>query len=63
MIQNFTNTFKNISLTPYRLIAAGEGARNIQLPDGSITSCSDVKRELNYCQLFAWNLEIGRAHV
>ena len=23
MIQNFTNTFKNISLTPYRLIAAG----------------------------------------
>ena len=60
MIQNFTNTFKNISLTPYRLIAAGEGARNIQLPDGSITSCSDVKRELNYCQLFAWNLE-GKA--
>lgn len=58
--QIFTNTFKNISLTPYRLIAAGEGARNVKLPDGSVVNCSDIKRDLGFCQLFAWNLE-GKA--
>lgn len=60
MEQNWTNTFKGICLTPYRIIAAGEGARNIELPDGSKLNCSDVKRDLNFCQLFAWNLE-GKA--
>lgn len=57
---DMTNTFKSISLTPYRLIAAGEGAKNIKLPDGSTMNCSDAKRELGYPQLFAWNLE-GKA--
>lgn len=60
MEQNFTNTFKNISLSPYRLIAAGEGARNIVMPDKSVINCSDIKRDLGYPQLFAWNLE-GKA--
>lgn len=55
--QNMTNTFKNVSKTPYLLIAAGEGARNIKLPDGSTVNASDVKRDLGYPQLFAWNLE------
>ena len=58
--QNWTNTFANISLTPYRLIAAGEGPRNVELPDGTIMSASDLKRTMKYPQLFAWNLE-GKA--
>ena len=60
MEQIFTNTFKNISLTPYRLIAAGEGPKNFTLPDGTETDCSEIKRNLKYPQLFAWNLE-GKA--
>ena len=51
--QNWVNTFNNISLTPYRLISAGEGPRNIQMPDGSVLSASELKRDLNYPQLFA----------
>lgn len=58
--QNWTNTFANISLTPYRLIAAGEGPRNVELPDGTIMNASDLKRDLKYPCLFAWNLE-GKA--
>lgn len=58
--QNMTNTFRHVSLTPYRLIAAGEGPRNVELPDGSIMSASELKRQMNYPQLFAWNLE-GKA--
>ena len=58
--QNFTNTFKNISITPYRLISAGEGPRNVNLPDGTVLSASDLKRDMEYPQLFAWNLE-GKA--
>ena len=58
--QNMTNTFRNISLTPYRLIAAGEGPKNVELPDGTVISASDLKRNMRYPQLFAWNLE-GKA--
>lgn len=58
--QNLTNTFRGISLTPYRLISAGEGPRNVVLPDNVIMNASDLKRDLNYPQLFAWNLE-GKA--
>lgn len=57
MEQNWTNPYKNISLTPYRLIAAGGGSGKVQLPDGTELSPSDLKRELGYCQLFAWNAE------
>ena len=60
MDQVWKNTFKDISLTPYRLIAAGEGPKNFTLPDGTLTDCNEIKRDLNYCQLFAWNLE-GKA--
>lgn len=38
----------------YLLVAAGSGARNIELPDGTITSCEEVKTELGYPQLLAW---------
>lgn len=57
MEQIWTNPFENLSLDAYQLIAAGEGPRNVQLPDGTVISAADVKKELNYCQLFAWNLE------
>lgn len=53
MEQNWTNTFKDISLTPYRLIAAGEGPKNFTLPDGTLTDCSEIKRNLNYPCLYA----------
>lgn len=55
--QNWTNPYKNISLTPYRLIAAGGGPKNVQLPDGAIIDASELKRELLYPGLFAWNAE------
>lgn len=58
--QNMTNTFSNISLTPYRLIAAGEGPRNVELPDGTVINAADYKKELNYPCLYAWNSE-GKA--
>ena len=57
MEQIWTNTFKNIKLTPYRLIAAGAGVSKTLLPDGTEMGASDLKRELGYCQLFAWNAE------
>lgn len=53
MEQNWTNTFKNISLTPYRLIAAGEGPKNFTLPDRTVTDCNEIKRNLKFPQLFA----------
>lgn len=53
MDQVWTNTFKGISLTPYRLIAAGEGPKNFTLPDGTLTDCNEIKRTLKYPQLFA----------
>lgn len=49
--------FRGISLKPYRLIAAGGGLRNIVMPDGTVTGCDELKRELEYPQLFAWNAE------
>lgn len=60
MIQDFTNPFKNYIQEDYLLIAAGEGVNNVDMPDGSVLSASDVKRDLGYPQLFAWNLE-GKA--
>ena len=39
------------------MIAAGEGPHNITMPDGSVVDCVDVKRELGYPQLYAWNAE------
>ena len=57
IIQDFTNPFLNVSKKPYHIIAAGEGARNIELPDGTVVNASDVKRDLGFDQLFAWNLE------
>lgn len=58
--QCWDNPYRGISLTPYRLVAAGEGPRNVHLPDGSILSASELKRDLKYPCLFAWNLE-GKA--
>lgn len=60
MEQIMTNTFKNLPEHDYYLIAAGEGVKNVKWPDGTVTSASDIKRELGYPQLFAWNLE-GKA--
>ena len=53
MEQNWTNPYKNISLTPYRLIAAGGGHGKAVLPDGTLMGASDLKRQLKYPQLFA----------
>ena len=60
MIQDWTNPFKDYYSKEYQLIFAGEGAKNIPTPDGSVVNCSDVKRDLEIPQLFAWNLE-GKA--
>ena len=57
METNWTNTFKNLPTSPYCLICAGEGQNNIELPDGTVTSASEVKQKLNFPQLYAWNLE------
>ena len=51
--QNMTNPYIGISLTPYRLIAAGGGPKNVAMPDGSVLSAGDVKRDLKYPGLFA----------
>lgn len=59
-MQDFTNPFKNYNQEEYLLIAAGEGAKNVEMPDGTVLNASDVKRDLGYPQLFAWNLE-GKA--
>lgn len=60
--QDWRNPFKNcvIGEAPYQLIFAGEGVKNVELPDGTVTHCSDTKRDLEVPQLFAWNLE-GKA--
>lgn len=55
--QDMRNPYAGLSLSPYRIIAAGAGPSNVTLPDGTIMSASDLKRDLNYCQLFAWNAE------
>ena len=41
----------------YLLIAAGSGPSSVELPDGTITSARQVKKELGYCQLLAWQNE------
>lgn len=41
----------------YLLIAAGSGPSNVELPDGTVTSARQVKKELGYCQLLAWQNE------
>lgn len=58
--QDWTDPYKDLPTQPYSIICAGAGARNVQWPDGSITSCEEIKRDLNFDQLFAWNLE-GKA--
>lgn len=55
--QNFTNPFINVDRSAYLLISAGEGPRNVKLPDDTVIDAADVKRDLGYPQLFAWNLE------
>jgi len=61
MVQDFTNPFKNYKQEDYLLIAAGGGSfNNIEMPDGKIVSASEIKRDLGYPQLFAWNAE-GKA--
>ena len=55
--QNWTNPFKDVSLKPYRLIAAGEGPKNVNLPDGTIVDAAKLKIKLQYPCLYAWNLE------
>lgn len=57
MVQDFTNPFKNYKRDEYLLIAAGGGARDVELPDGAVINTSEFKRSLNYPQLFAWNAE------
>ena len=53
--QDWTNTFINCDINdrPYNLICAGEGARNVILPNGQTIDCSDLKRDLGFPQLFA----------
>ena len=53
-MNNFTTRLPS---EPYLLVAAGSGPKNIELPDGTITSTSEVKRELGYPQLLAWKNE------
>lgn len=60
MIQDFTNPFKDFKNDTYLLIAAGEGVKDVEMPDGSVLHTAEVKRDLEYPQLFAWNLE-GKA--
>ena len=57
--QDWRDPFLNnkIGDKPYGLISAGSGPKNIEMPNGQIISCSDLKKQLNYPQLFAWNLE------
>ena len=39
---------------PYMLIAAGTGPSKVELPDGTITSAKEIKKNLEYTQLLAW---------
>lgn len=58
--QDWSDPYINLPTQPYHIILAGEGVKNVKWPDGTITSASDIKRDLGQCQLFAWNLE-GKA--
>ena len=62
--QNMTNPYLNISLTPYRIIAATDAghkdmvfSENVNLPDGAPMNCTDLKKQLGYCQLIDWNAD------
>lgn len=58
--QNLTNPYADLPRSPYHIILAGEGVKNVTWPDGTTTSASEIKRNLGQYQLFAWNLE-GKA--
>lgn len=62
--QNWINPYANISLTPYRLIAATDAGSkdmdisdNVKLPDGAPINCTELKKQLGYCQLIDWNAD------
>ena len=57
--QNWENPFKNLPKRPYCLICAADGPGNlkIEFPDGTTTSAAQVKKDLNFTQLFAWNAD------
>lgn len=42
---------------PYLMVAAGTGPTNVILPDGTRTSAKEVKKQLGYPQLLAWQNE------
>lgn len=42
---------------PYMLIFAGSGPKNIELPDGTITDCQEIKMKIGAPQLLAWRNE------
>ena len=62
--QDWTNPYLNINLTPYRIIAATDAghkdmdiSENVKLPDGAPINCTDLKKQLGYCQLIDWNAD------
>lgn len=62
--QDWRNPFKGINLTPYRIIAATDAgskdmniSENVKLGDGAPINCSDLKKQLGYCQLIDWNAD------
>lgn len=55
--QNWSNPFVDLPSKPYCLICAAAGPGTVELPDGTITTAAQVKRDLQYTQLFAWNAE------
>lgn len=57
MEQDFTNPFKDFKSEYYLLIAAGQGIKRVKMPDGNIVNTADIKRDLEYPQLFSWNAE------
>lgn len=65
--QDWTNPFVNISLTPYRIIAATDAghkdmefSENVKFPDGVPLNCTELKKKLGYCQLVDWNASAKR---
>lgn len=61
--QDWTNPYLNIPPEgePH-LILAGDGCRNVLWPDGTTTSCDEIKLSLNQPILHAWNTE-GKALI
>ena len=63
-LQNWENPYQDISLTPYRIIAATDAgnkdmqfSENVKLPDGAPINCTELKKQLGYCQLIDWNAD------